>query len=48
MATYSECPTHVNDNFETPIEVWKNIKHLIPNDKKIWCPFYCDGQQKQH
>lgn len=43
MATYSQYQPKNYDNFITPIEVWKNIKQFIPNDKKIWCPFYYDG-----
>lgn len=44
MATYSQYQPQVNDDFKTPIEVWKNIQHLIPEDKQIWCPFYFNGE----
>ena len=37
-----------SDNHITPIEVWKNIEQYIPNDKKIWSPFYFDGKQKEY
>ena len=33
----------VSDQYTTPIKVWKNIEEFIPKDKKIWCPFYCNG-----
>ena len=35
-----------HDDYTTPKEAWDNILHLIPTNKKIWCPFYCDGKQK--
>ena len=44
MATYLQYQPQVNDNFKTPIEVWKNIQYLIPEDKQIWCPFYYNGE----
>jgi hypothetical protein len=44
MATYLEYQPKKYDNFKTPIEVWKNIQQFIPNDKKIWCPFYFNGE----
>lgn len=37
-----------NDNFITNIENWELIKKYIPNDKKIWSPFYCNGAQKDY
>ena len=43
MATYLQYQPQKYDNFKTPAEVWKNIEHLIPEDKKIWCPFYFNG-----
>ena len=43
MATYSSVKPKKNDDCETPIEVWENIKEFIPSDKKIWCPFYFKG-----
>ena len=43
MATYSQVNPKVDDNFKTPIEVWKNIEEYIPKNKKIWCPFYFEG-----
>tara|TARA_R100000654_G_scaffold74846_2_gene110263 strand:- start:1057 stop:1530 length:474 start_codon:yes stop_codon:yes gene_type:complete len=37
-----------SDNFMTNEEEWNRIKEFIPNDKKIWAPFYGDGKQKQY
>ncbi len=37
-----------NDNYTTDKKGWENIKSYIPNDKKIWAPFYCDGKQKEY
>lgn len=31
------------DDYMTPKYAWENIKHLIPDDKIIWEPFYGDG-----
>jgi len=33
-----------HDDYMTPKYAWENIKHLIPNDKSIWEPFYGDGE----
>ena len=47
MATYYQYqPAKWKDDFETPIEVWKNIEQFIPKDKQIWCPFYYNGEHK--
>tara|TARA_Y100000310_G_C20656114_1_gene802049 strand:+ start:1794 stop:2267 length:474 start_codon:yes stop_codon:yes gene_type:complete len=35
------------DNFITCRESWMKIKKYIPNDKIVWSPFYCDGEQKE-
>lgn len=37
-----------SDNYITNKEDWQRIKQYIPNDKKIWAPFYCDGMQKEY
>jgi hypothetical protein len=37
-----------SDNYMTNKEEWFKIKKYIPTDKKIWCPFFCDGSQKQY
>jgi len=37
-----------SDNYITNKENWERIKEFIPNDKKIWAPFYCDGKQKEY
>lgn len=43
MASYLQYQPQKYDEFPTPIEVWEHIKSIIPTDKVIWCPFYCDG-----
>ncbi len=43
MAIYSHYQPKIYDNFDTPIKVWKDIEKYIPKDKKIWCPFYNNG-----
>lgn len=35
-----------NDNYITDKSGWELIKKYIPNDKKIYSPFYCDGKMK--
>tara|TARA_R110000764_G_scaffold127769_1_gene215584 strand:- start:2027 stop:2500 length:474 start_codon:yes stop_codon:yes gene_type:complete len=37
-----------SDNYATDKHGWKIIKDFIPNNKKIWSPFYCDGKQKEY
>ncbi len=37
-----------SDNYTTDKFGWEIIKDYIPNDKKIWAPFYCDGKQKEY
>ena len=37
-----------SDNYMTPKSQWERIKDYIPNDKKIWSPFYGDGKQKEY
>jgi len=34
---------HVNNDFATPLHAWEDIIKYIPKDKKIWCPFYMNG-----
>ncbi len=46
MATDSQCNPKKLDDCITPIEVWENIEKYIPKDKKIWCPFYFNGDHK--
>jgi hypothetical protein len=36
------------DNYTTDKKGWEIIKDYLPTDKKIWCPFYCDGKQKEY
>jgi len=44
MATFHN-HTHTKcDDYETPIEAWRDIKHIIPKDKVIWEAFYCSGK----
>jgi len=37
-----------SDNYRTNKNEWGRIVDFIPKNKKIWCPFYCDGSQKTH
>ncbi len=37
-----------SDNYTTDKSAWLMIKDYIPNNKKIWSPFYCDGLQKEY
>ena len=37
-----------SDNYATDEKGWLSINNYIPQDKKIWAPFYCDGKQKKY
>jgi len=37
-----------SDNYATDENGWLSINDYIPQDKKIWAPFYCDGKQKKY
>ena len=37
-----------SDNYATDKNVWEIIKGFIPQNKKIYAPFYCDGKQKEY
>jgi len=37
-----------HDDFETPFEAWKLIFDKIGTDKKVWCPFFCEGSLTEH
>jgi hypothetical protein len=37
-----------SDNYTTDKIGWEMITNFIPEDKRIWCPFYCDGKQKEY
>ena len=37
-----------SDNYATDKKGWELIKEFIPQNKKIWSPFYCDGKQKEY
>ena len=37
-----------HDDYMSPESAWENIVHLIPENTKIWSPFYGDGKQKEH
>ena len=37
-----------SDNYNTNKKDWERIQHIIPKDKKIWAPFYCNGKQKEY
>ena len=36
------------DNYATDKLGWEIIKDFIPQNKKIYAPFYCDGKQKEY
>ena len=36
-----------SDNYATDKIGWELIQKYIPKDKRIWCPFYCDGKQTE-
>ena len=36
------------DNYMTNKTEWERIKEYIPNNKKIWSPFFGDGKQKEY
>jgi len=38
----------ISDNYETDKEGWEIIADFIPNNKKIWSPFYCTGKMKEY
>jgi len=46
MATYSNYRPTKFDDCITPLKVWEDIERYIPRDKKIWCPFYFNGDHK--
>ena len=37
-----------SDNYMTNRDDWERIKQYIPNDMKIWSPFFGDGKQKEY
>lgn len=34
------------DNWETPLTVWRQLLRIVPEFQKIWDPFYCHGRSK--
>ena len=48
MASFHNKTFLDHDDYMTNKSTWKNIKHLIPNDKIIWEPFYGDGKSGQY
>lgn len=36
------------DNYTTDKIGWEMIKQFIPENSRIWCPFYSDGKQKEY
>jgi len=36
------------DNYATDKSAWEMIVPFLPQDKRIWSPFFCDGKMKQH
>lgn len=43
MATYRNYNPSKFDDCITHISVWRSIQEYIPTDKKIWAPFYFNG-----
>jgi len=43
MASFHSKTFLKHDDYMTPKYAWENIKHLIPQNRKIWEPFYGDG-----
>ena len=37
-----------DDEYNTPMIYWRNIKHLIPKDKTIWEGFYGNGKSAEY
>ena len=37
----------IQDNYNTPEKAWGDILAFIPQDKKLWLPFYNDGTAKK-
>ena len=37
-----------DDDFETPYEAWKLIFSKIGTNRKVWCPFFCEGALTKH
>tara|TARA_R110002153_G_scaffold37332_2_gene109588 strand:- start:397 stop:894 length:498 start_codon:yes stop_codon:yes gene_type:complete len=48
MAGFHSKTFIVYDDYMTPKYAWDNIKHLIPNNKVIWEPFYGDGKSGEY
>ena len=44
MANYNKLNFRRNDDIPTPLDIWKELEDFIPKDKKIWCPFYYNGE----
>lgn len=48
MASFSSKTFTKHDDYMTPKKAWEDIKHIIPNDKVIWEPFYGDGKSGEY
>lgn len=35
------------DNYNTPVEGWKDVLQFIDKDRPLWLPFYNDGSAKE-
>tara|TARA_R110002124_G_scaffold26512_1_gene95434 strand:+ start:421 stop:882 length:462 start_codon:yes stop_codon:yes gene_type:complete len=44
MALYTKNNCKIQDDYKTPIKIWRDIMDYIPKDKKIWAPFYYKGE----
>ena len=48
MASFHTKTFIKHDDYMTPKYAWKNIAHLIPQDKLIWECFYGDGKSGEY
>ena len=42
------CKNTKNNNYNTPINGWKDILQFIDKSDKLWLPFYNDGKAKEY
>ena len=47
MSIFNKKAYKVDNDYETPVYVWEQVKRFLPKDKQIWLPFYCNGLAKE-
>jgi hypothetical protein len=47
MSFYGRVQQSIQDNYNTPIDGWKDILQYIPKETPLWLPFYNDGSAKK-